>query len=160
MAKDIPSWAAALGKVPSGLFILTVKAEQGETGMLASWVQQCSFEPPQLTIAIDKERYFLDWLTTDTPLTVNVLSSENKKLTAHFGKGFGPDEPAFEGLNVDRPDGEAVILNDALAAIHGRFVAKHDDGGDHMIVVARVTDGVILNDAVPSVQIRNSATHY
>jgi len=46
---DTAALAAALGKVPSGLFVLTAKQGDAETAMLASWVQQCSFDPPQLT---------------------------------------------------------------------------------------------------------------
>ena len=38
--------AAALGRVPSGLYILTARHGDAETGMLVSWVQQCSFAPP------------------------------------------------------------------------------------------------------------------
>ncbi len=35
------SLAAALGRIPSGLFVLTAGSGATETGMLASWVQQC-----------------------------------------------------------------------------------------------------------------------
>src|SRR5258706_383723 len=51
--------ALALGRVPSGLFILTVCDGQRETGMLASWVQQCSFEPPQVSVAVKHGRDLL-----------------------------------------------------------------------------------------------------
>ena len=59
--------SAALGRIPSGLFILTVRHGSKETGMLASWVQQCSFDPPRLTMAIRKGRDVLDWLTEARP---------------------------------------------------------------------------------------------
>src|SRR5688572_13538584 len=88
---------AALGRVPSGLFIVTVRHGRRETGMLASWVQQCSFDPPQVSAAFAKDRWVLDWLTDDAALTVNVIGEGEKKLVAHFGKGFTPDAPAFEG---------------------------------------------------------------
>src|SRR5947208_4442610 len=94
------SLAAALGRVPSGLFVLTARDGARETGMLASWVQQCSFAPPQLTAALSKDRWVLDWLADDTTFAVNVLGEGQKQLVAHFGKGFGPGEPAFEGLEV------------------------------------------------------------
>ena len=56
------SLAQALGRIPSGLFVLTVRNGAKETGMLASWVQQCSFDPPRLTIAIRQGRDVLEWL--------------------------------------------------------------------------------------------------
>ena len=47
---------SALGRIPSGLFILTVGQGEAETGMLASWVQQCSFDPPRVSVAIQPQR--------------------------------------------------------------------------------------------------------
>src|ERR1700734_2559662 len=94
--------ASALGRIPSGLFILTFRNGDRETGMLASWVQQCSFDPPQLTAAIKKGRDALAWLAKGVTFTVNVIPAGGKALVAHFGKGFELNQPAFEGLNVHR----------------------------------------------------------
>ena len=44
--------AAAVGRIPSGLFVVTVRNGDRETGLLASWVQQCSFEPFQVSVAV------------------------------------------------------------------------------------------------------------
>ncbi len=41
--------AAAVAKIPSGLAVLTATHKGRSTGMLASWVQQASFEPLMLT---------------------------------------------------------------------------------------------------------------
>ena len=61
-----PDLFAALGRVPSGLFILTARHGHRETGMLASWVQQCSFDPPQLSLCLRRGRdmVFKLYLTT------------------------------------------------------------------------------------------------
>ena len=37
--------APVLGRIPSGIFILTIRHADQETGMLASWVMQAGFEP-------------------------------------------------------------------------------------------------------------------
>ena len=98
---------AALGRIPSGLFILTFSDGKQETAMLASWVQQCSFEPPQVVIAMNEKRYVLDWLEHGSPITVNILGEGQKELIGHFGKGFEPGRPAFEGIEVQRVHGGA-----------------------------------------------------
>ena len=36
----------ALGRVASGLYVITAKFEDKEDAVLASWVNQCSFDPP------------------------------------------------------------------------------------------------------------------
>ena len=35
----------ALGRVASGLYVVTAKYENKEDAVLASWVNQCSFDP-------------------------------------------------------------------------------------------------------------------
>ena len=90
--------AGALGLVPSGLFILTTGNHQTETGMLASWVQQCSFDPPQITVAVKRDRFIHDLLTNGAVFAINILAAGQTDLIKHFGKGFDRGQPAFEGL--------------------------------------------------------------
>lgn len=42
----------AVGRVVGSLCVLTAKAGDAESAMLASWVSQASFVPPGLTIAV------------------------------------------------------------------------------------------------------------
>ena len=153
------SLAAALGRVPSGLFVLTVKHGRHETGMLASWVQQCSFDPPQITAAFGRDRWLLDWLADGAAFTVNVLGEGQKPFLAHFGKGFGRDEPAFEGLEVRRTADSAPVLLAAHAYLDCR-VAGRFEAGDHVLVVGRVVGGEVLHDARPATHVRKSGAHY
>src|SRR5688572_20884530 len=93
--------ASVLGRTPSGLFILTATDGGGnETGMLASWVQQASFEPPMLTVAVNRQRYLHEWLERTPFLGLSLLGSSQKKLLGHFARGFEPGQPAFDGLAV------------------------------------------------------------
>src|SRR4051794_35792180 len=93
--------AAALGRIPSGLFILTARNGDAETGMLASWVQRCSFDPPQVTVAVRNDRELLAWLEPGAAFTLNVLDDTETDMVVHFGRGFRLSEPAFTGLDVD-----------------------------------------------------------
>lgn len=151
-------WVAALGRIPSGLFIVTLARDGKETGMLASWVQQCSFDPPTVSVAIKKKRYVLDWLTTGTEFAVNVIGESQKDLIAHFGKGFDPEEPAFEGVEVDRTSGVPILT---AAVAHLRMqAAGRLDAGDHKLVLGRVVAGAVHTDARPKVHLRKSGLHY
>src|SRR5580704_4555627 len=118
-AERVKSWAAALGRIPSGLFVVTVRRGDDETGMLASWVQQCSFDPPQLSLAVKKGRWLAAWLTEGSAFVVNVLDDTQTDMIVHFGRGFAQGETAFTGLDVERCEG-GVILSDALAYLDCR----------------------------------------
>jgi flavin reductase (DIM6/NTAB) family NADH-FMN oxidoreductase RutF len=150
---------AALGHIPSGLFILTFRHGKQETAMLASWVQQCSFEPPQIVVAMNAKRYVLEWLVKDAPLTVNILCEGQKELMSHFGKGFEPGTPAFEGIEVERADGSAPSLPAAHAFLDCRVTDIHP-AGDHVLVIARVIAGKLQQEGRPGVHIRRSGMHY
>ena len=156
---DDDAMAAALGRIPSGLFILTMKSADRETGMLASWVQQCSFDPPQLTAAIRKSRDVLAWLRAEATFTVNVIPEGGKALVAHFGKGFELGEPAFEGVEVHREADAPPILQSAHAYLVCR-VATQIEVGDHVLVVGRVVAGKVLHPGHPTVHVRKSGLRY
>jgi flavin reductase (DIM6/NTAB) family NADH-FMN oxidoreductase RutF len=151
--------AGALGRVPSGLFILTVRRGADETGMLVSWVQQCSFEPPQVSFCVRNDRDVLAWLTPQTPCTINILDEDQTDMLVHFGKGFDLGQPAFTGLEVQRPDGAAPVLCDALAYLDCRVAARHAVG-DHTLFIARVVVGRVLEDGKPMVHVRKSGLRY
>jgi flavin reductase (DIM6/NTAB) family NADH-FMN oxidoreductase RutF len=150
---------AALGRVPRGLFVLTVRHRGAETGMLASWVQQCSFDPPQVSLAVRRDRAVSAWLTEGATLGLCILAEGQKALVAHFGKGFDPGEPAFDGLPIHRPDGATPILTDALAYLVCRVTARCP-AGDHDLVIARVVGGKVQSDGRPTVHIRRTGAHY
>ncbi len=62
-----------LGRLPSGIFILTIGSGDRATGMLASWVMQAGFEPPMVTVAIKQGRYVGEWLAEGQPFVLNLV---------------------------------------------------------------------------------------
>lgn len=149
----------ALGRIPSGIFIVTARQGQHETGMLGSWVQQAGFEPPMITAAVKKGRYISDWLAEGSYFVVNILSEDGKQMLAHFGKGFAKGEPAFEGLDIQRSAQGVPVLSEALAYLECKVVARLE-GGDHDVVLAEVTHGDLQNESRPMIHVRNSGFHY
>ncbi len=150
---------AALGRVPSGLLILTVKHGDLETGMLTSWVQQCSFEPPQVSVAVRRDREVNNWLTPDAPFVLNILDDSQTDMIVHFGRGFALSAPAFTNLDVDRDGGSGPVLREALAHLDCRLVTRHN-AGDHDLLIARLVGGRVLNEGHPMVHIRKNGSHY
>jgi flavin reductase (DIM6/NTAB) family NADH-FMN oxidoreductase RutF len=150
---------AILGRVPSGIFILTVGEGDAATGMLASWVMQAGFDPPMVTVAVRHGRYVADWLSEGQPFVLNVVGADQKHLLKHFGKGFEPGEPAFTGLDVTPSAAGPPVLAEAI----GHFECEptgHIDSADHRIILARLTAGALVHDVPPMVHIRKSGAHY
>jgi flavin reductase (DIM6/NTAB) family NADH-FMN oxidoreductase RutF len=151
--------AAALGRIPSGLFILTVRLDDAVTGMLASWVQQCSFDPPQISLCIQPSRDVASWLTIGAGFTINILEDGQTDMIVHFGKGFKLAEPAFAGLEIENLDDAGPVLRDALAYLDCRVAARYP-AGDHDLVIGHVVRGEMLREGHPMVHIRRNGMHY
>jgi flavin reductase (DIM6/NTAB) family NADH-FMN oxidoreductase RutF len=151
--------AAALGRLPSGLFVLTARKGEAETGMLTSWVQQCSFDPPQISMALKPGRDIAGWLTPDSCFTLNILDDTQTDMIAHFGKGFKASETAFDELDVEHLDGSGPALREALAFLVCRVVTRFQ-AGDHDLIIGLVLRGEMLADGHPMVHVRKSGMHY
>ncbi len=153
------SLAAALGRIPSGVFILTATKDAVETGMLASWVQQCSFQPPLITFVLQRNRPIADLLNPGAAFTLNVLEAAQTDMIAHFGKGFALADNAFAGLDICRTPPHGPILSEAHAYLFGKVVERKPTG-DHDLYIAEVTAGSLLEDGQPMVHIRKNGFHY
>jgi len=151
--------ASALGRIPSGMFIITMAQGDIETGMLASWVQQCSFRPPMITFVVQRGRPIADMLAKDAVFTVNILESAQTDMIAHFGKGFGPQDTPFKDLEVQREPPHGPILTESHAYLFGKIVDRLSLS-DHDLFVAEVTAGSVLDEGQPMVHIRKNGLHY
>lgn len=152
-----------LGRTPSGVFILTAGDGNGrETGMLASWVQQASFEPPIVSVAVNQKRYLNDWLSAAPKLALSLVGKSHGKLLRHFGRGFEADQPAFEGIEVHRHGTGLPVLVESLGYMEGEVVSK-TEVGDHCIYFVRIDTagaGPALGNEEPMVHIRKNGFKY
>lgn len=150
--------AAVLGKIPSGCAVLTATHDGEASGMLVSWVQQASFEPLLLTVAIKAGRPILDLMDASGRFVLNLIGQDPKTMFQHFGKGFAPGEPAFEGLAC-RESSYGVILELSLGYLEC-VVESRMQAGDHWLYVGKPISGASLGTMEPFVHIRKSARSY
>ncbi len=155
-----PPYDAVLGRIPSGVYILTLGTGDRATGMLASWVMQAGFEPPMVSIAIKKERYVAEWLTAGQPFVINIVGEGQHQHFKQFGKGFEPDEPAFEGIDIELCPRGVPILKESVGHLQCEPVS-HLDSGDHRIFLAKVVRGTMSSQEIkPMVHIRKTGSQY
>lgn len=155
--------ASILGRVPSGVFILVAGDGQArKTGLLASWVQQAAFSPPQVTVAVNKSRYLNEWLKPGSPVTLSQIRRGDNHLFKHFGKGFEPDADAFEGLETESGENGLPLLKAAMASMEGTIVSQME-AADHVIYLVQLTAATAHQDVSefePFVHIRKNGLNY
>lgn len=162
-SSDREKLAPVLGRLPSGLFIVSVGDGAGrETAMLASWVQQASFDPPMITVAVNRQRWLNDWMEKSPSIGVSILAASQRDVLKTFGRGFGPDEPAFVGVGTFRGATGLPLLADCLGTLEGTVISR-TVAGDHFIYVVELTAGTPgprLDREEPLVHIRRNGLRY
>jgi flavin reductase (DIM6/NTAB) family NADH-FMN oxidoreductase RutF len=125
-------------------------------------VQQASFEPPMVSVAVNRKRYLNDWLAAVPRVALNLLGESHGRFLKHFGRGFEPDEPAFESVTTERTAAGLPVLSEALGYLEG-IVASVTEAGDHRLYLIEITSAAAHDDlaaAKPMVHIRKSGFNY
>ncbi len=152
--------AAALGRIPSGLFLVMWRDGEADRVMLASWVMQAGFEPPAVSIAVEQTRDALPFLQQGGRFVLHMLGSDDRGLIGRFAKPSAPGANPFEGLEIERSDCGAAVLSGVANVLECRATSSCPSG-DHEVVVA-VVENVIRASATvePSVHIRKNGLRY
>lgn len=151
----------ALGRISSGLYIITAKKGEITGAMLASWVSQASFEPLGLTIAVAKDRAIESLMQVGDRFVLNVLEEGNYQgLMKHFLKRFPPGADRFAGVKTQPVENGSPILTDALAFMECE-VASRMECSDHWLVYSTVNNGRVSKpEALTAVHHRKVGNYY
>lgn len=150
---------AAIGAIPSGLFIVTSQQNGKTATMLASWVQQAGFNPPSVTIIVGKGRPIESFLTVGSPVVINIAEKGNGKIIGHFAKGFAPEVDPFDGLETATAPSGQPYLTEAIAYLDATVTGSLD-AGDHSVILATITAGDRLRDGEPAIHTRKNGFKY
>ncbi len=154
--------AIAVGHIPSGLFIVTVQdpANGKIDGYLASWIQQVSFNPLIVSLAIKPGRPAYDLIKSGNKFAINVVGDHDKTFLKHFWKGYDPQSNPFQEIPFEIGQNGGVILKQAKSAIECELM-EGVKPGDHDLVFARVLSSYLMNDeSKPVVHLRKSGNDY
>jgi 3-hydroxy-9,10-secoandrosta-1,3,5(10)-triene-9,17-dione monooxygenase reductase component len=150
----------ALGRVPSGVFILTARHNDQSSAMMASWVQQASFHPPTVSIAIAKDRPIAQLIRESKQCVLSVVPENDTSLMKRYARGIKPGEDPFSGVQTIETTIHVPALAAALAYLELRVIHACDFGGDHELFIAEVTNGKLLREGASFTHLRGNGFHY
>ncbi len=142
-APDIREYRRTMGLFATGVGVLITVRDSGEpVGMTANAITSVSLDPLLLLVCVGKDANLAPILLEKSTFTLSFLRASQGDVSDHFAGRLHGDPPpvTFE------PFGSGVRLGDCLGAV---ACAQRDvcDGGDHWIVIARVTDLYRADDA-------------
>jgi flavin reductase (DIM6/NTAB) family NADH-FMN oxidoreductase RutF len=154
--------ANSVGHIPSGLFIVSVKDPDGSVidGYLASWVQQISFSPLMISLAIKPGRPAYDLIKAGKVFAVNIVGDHDKSYLKHFWKGYDPSLNPFTELPIMQGENGGILLSQAKSALECK-ISSFANPGDHEVIFAEVLSSYVMSEEAKSmVHIRKSGDNY
>ena len=135
---DAAQFRQLLGRFATGVSIITVTGPDGRLlGMTANSLSSVSLYPPLISVCVDREAGMHNAILAVDHFVVNVLSSTQETLARRFADRH---EDRFEGIGYHISPEGLILLGGVLAHVECQRFA-HYPGGDHTIVLGRVTGG-------------------
>jgi flavin reductase (DIM6/NTAB) family NADH-FMN oxidoreductase RutF len=140
---DQASFRQATGQFASGIVVVTTSSGHA---MTVSAFASVSLDPPLVLFCAEKIARFHDAVLAAGSWAVSILAEDAEKTARWLATRGRPLEGQLEGLaHHPGPVTGAPVLEDALAVLECVTTAVHD-GGDHSIVVGRVTGVAVPAD--------------
>ncbi len=131
----------ALGAVETGIYLLGSKSGEESNVMLASWICQCSFDPPRVMLGLKKDTLSNKLIKEGGGFVVNVPQSDQRELVKKFFKYEQPKEDTVHGERFQPSPVFGAPVLDAVPAWFEAKVVQWIEGGDHDVVVGEVVEG-------------------
>ena len=145
---EIAPVARALGRIPSGLFIVTTRSEAGPLGMLGSFVMQVGFEPPTVCVSIAAGRDHLGAIRSSGRFALSVVDDASSGVMAPFFRKLPAGQMPFADLATRATPAGSLVLSDCLAWLDCRVFARLE-GGDRIYYWADVIAGKTVGQGRP-----------
>ncbi len=155
----------AMGRLPSGLFVLTAAQDDKRMGIIVSFVQQACLVPPMVMVAIAKGRPIMPLISESRQFGLCQLAENDRLMVKKFAKfnDAAVTEDPFLGFEMMSGGvlGKLPILKNTLAYLECELVSHMDIEGDHDLFVGAVRGGALRQQKVrPHIRLRESGEDY
>jgi flavin reductase (DIM6/NTAB) family NADH-FMN oxidoreductase RutF len=131
-------------RLTNGVYVVTASHGGRNDGFTAAWVTQVSFDPLLLMLSVHPGHATWPLIESSRRFIVNVLQAGQHELARHFGTTSGRVVDKLSTVRTREVGNGAIVLADAAAWL--ACVVEHQlPAGDHIVVIARVVSGDVLD---------------
>ncbi len=128
--------------------------------MLATWVQQASFNPPAISIAIGRDRQIIEAIRASKKFALSVLWDKAKYIVDHFTRPKTPTNDPFSGIRVVQSPGGFPIIVDSVAWMECDLVSTCEFNADHDLFVGVISNAAPMRRGKPFFHLRDNGLRY
>jgi flavin reductase (DIM6/NTAB) family NADH-FMN oxidoreductase RutF len=136
------AWQDVLDRFHYGIYLVTISAAEGYNGMIASWVTQCSHEPPLVALAIRKNRLSHAQILETKKFCINVLPREAAGMIKQFKI---PDwMHKFDASGYELSATGLPVIDECIGYLDCQL-QRVIETGDHTLFIGEITGGNMKN---------------
>ncbi len=136
-----------LGRIPSGLFVMTSAHDDCRSGSLVRWVQQCAESPPMVVVSMRKGQSIEPLIRDSRAFALCQLDSDDVFLRRKFEVPHHHGEDPFVSLPTScAPSGSPVLLR-SCAFIDCELTRHLDIESDFEVYIGLVRHARVLTSA-------------
>lgn len=155
--KDIQK---VLKRLEYGVYVITMGKGQEGNAFTASWVMQCSSEPPMITVAVHNKHQSSRLIKESNAFVVNLIGEGQEQVVKTY---YGPAESGYnklEGYDLkDSPETNTPLIPGSIGYIDCEL--KHSyQAGNHTLFVGEIKAAWLDDDATKLMTSSNSNLHY
>lgn len=154
-----PPLALALGRIPTGLYVVTTLRENRPLGFVGSFVMQVGLQPPVVSVAVARGREHLEAIRAQGRFALSILDGGSQALMSPFFKRHEPGRSPFDGVEHRSSPGGMPVLAGALAWVECALGGQHELE-DHVVLFGTVEHGELLRSGDPAVHLRKNGLSY
>lgn len=139
---------SALNNINCGLFVLTAKDGNKQSGCIINTVMQVTAQPVKISVTVNKSNYTTEIIKKTGEFNVSCIDeSAEFSLFKNFGFSSGRDTDKFADFSdyETAPNGINYISKSTNAFMSAKVVDTIDVG-THYLFVAEVTDAEVLSE--------------
>jgi flavin reductase (DIM6/NTAB) family NADH-FMN oxidoreductase RutF len=143
---------AVLGRVPSGVAVVTVGAGGQRLGLTVGSLVGLSLEPPLIAVAISRQAAMHELLREAEGFAVSILAAGQERLADHFARGV-PPIAMWNGISTEAGEFDAPLLSGAAGWLECR-VCDELSVGTHTLYVGGVLRAQLGADTPALIRVR------
>lgn len=149
-----------LKKLEYGVYIVTMGKGTDGNAFTASWVTQCSSEPPMVAVSVHNKHQSSRLMSKNKAFVVNLIGIGQEAVAKTY---YGPAESGYEklvGTSVtDSPETKTPLIPGAIGYLDCEVV-NTVQAGNHTVFVGEIKAASLDDSVTKLMTTTNSKLHY
>ena len=140
---------------------LKTRSEDWVSAGTVSWAMQSSFDPPLITLAIQKDSDLNETIQKSQVFSLTVLGKHEEKLIEKFAKQTEVDysNNSVNGISYTEGESGAPLLDCGIATLECKLEDALTTPGDHLLFVGRIVSAT-TRDGGEAITEADTRKHY